>query len=420
MPAAALLGNAGAKPSSVYSVMIDVGSGEAEEVKVDSEKGPLVVQWDGSHTYYNMSENQNTNTVGPRDVRDVCRPWIEKTITDQKIILDMVARKNRKLRDWLESTPQGKIDPMLPDFLVNAGKSGEYCKGAARWQPTWTTWDAEKTNEWFMQMSVLPPDFEEEEPELKGPILCCWYSGGLTKEKGRDQLSGLTAAAKKAGIEPLVLDFPDSYGIEGDGSSKRWAEYVNRLVEEIDKEPSRKGRPLFLFGHSRGCTPALTVAAKLKTRVLKMFLLASGAPKKGVPSPFQFLAEGFKKGTDMDLLKWFAGLNPSPVLHRTIQAVEQGDIKLSDSKYLMDMLDTMKKQYVNTIWPDMNTDMEGITCPITAVSPRKDPDAQPPACWGYKELTSGRCDVKVVDAGHMDVVNHHKELIADMVGLAKQ
>merc|ERR1712060_700683 len=104
----------------------------------------------------------------------IARPWTERGVTDQKIILDMVARKNRKMRNWLDSAPRGVIDPMLPDFLVQAGKSAEYCSGAARWKPQWTTWDTEKTNEWFMQMSVPPEEFEEEEEkEFKGPILCC-------------------------------------------------------------------------------------------------------------------------------------------------------------------------------------------------------------------------------------------------------
>lgn len=402
---------------SVYAVSVDIGGDEEEEVQVDPIKGPLVEQWDGSLTHFAWGENNGTSHVGPTDCRELNRSWKEQGRTEQTIILHMVAKKNKKLREWRGSAPKRAIDPQLPDFLVDASHSAEFCSGAARWKPAWTMWDDSARDNFFARMSESPPSYEDEEKEFRGPILCCWYSGGLTPEKGREQLAGVVKAARKAGIEALVLDFPDSYGIQGEGSAP-WAGYVDRLVQEIDGEPSRRGRPLIVYGHSRGATPALTVAAKLKARVLKVFVLANGAPKKGQPSAFQFLAEAFKQGTDMDLLKWFAGLNPSPVLHRTIASVESGEIKLSDSKYLLEMLATMKKQYVNTIWPDMSKDMDGITAPITVVSPRKDPDAQPPACWGFKEWTSGTVDVKVVDAGHMDVVNHYADLVRDMQGLS--
>eukprot|EP00969_Alexandrium_andersonii_P228785 10104487-Alexandrium_andersonii.AAC.1 len=46
-----------------------------------------------------------------------------------------------------------------------------------------------------------------------------------------------------------------------DRGSARWHRDVDRLVQEIDSDPDRKHRKLIFFGHIRGATPAMTVAA---------------------------------------------------------------------------------------------------------------------------------------------------------------
>mmetsp|Transcript_29529 Transcript_29529/g.75147 ORF Transcript_29529/g.75147 Transcript_29529/m.75147 type:complete len:277 (-) Transcript_29529:98-928(-) len=237
------------------------------------------------------------------------------------------------------------------------------------------------------------------------PILVCWYSGGYKPADGEALLANFLSAAADKGLETLVLHYPDVYEIEGEGSDP-WARYVDRLVEEIDSEPSRAGRPLFLFGHSRGQAPAMTVAARLGERVLKVYIVASGSPIPGQPSGFQTLAEGFKKTGDVGLLTWFVSLNPGNLmLMGMLDALHKGTMKPEDSPFLNDLLTLMRKQYKDAIWPDMTRDMQVIPSPIMAVGPRYDADSTRAHMEPWSYWTSGQFDVRMICAGHMDCLN---------------
>merc|ERR1712150_275982 len=146
-----------------------------------------------------------------------------------------------------------------------------------------------------------------------------------------------------------------------------------------------------------------------------------GAPVHGEVSPFQKLSEAFKGGTDLDLLRWFANLNPVPVLLRTLESVENGELKIEDSKYLTDKVLLMKRQYVNAIWPDMERDMRPIQSPILAVAGNQDQDNPPRSMQGWRLWTSVDFELKSVNSGHMEVFTPIKAtLAADMIRISNR
>mmetsp|Transcript_85899 Transcript_85899/g.243617 ORF Transcript_85899/g.243617 Transcript_85899/m.243617 type:complete len:403 (-) Transcript_85899:95-1303(-) len=390
---------------STYTERVDIGGSELENVSVDLEKGPRVKQADGTWTSFDWRVNQAPSPVGPSDRKEYKKEWFQLTRSEQDIMLTIVARKNRAMRELIES-PGYKM-PELPDFLASFKPN----------QAPWQTMPRDQQAIWWQKMSK-PPAQGFDMPEDQMPVLCLWYSGGMDTTQGRDQLANLVDAAMDAGLKHvLVMDYPDTYGIVGEGS-KPWASYVDRLVQEIDKDPDRRGRQLILLGHSRGATPAMSVATRLGgRRVLKVYCVSSGAPIEGQKSPFQLLSEGFKASTDLDLLKWFCSLNPVPILLRMMQAVESGDMTIEDSTFLKEKVDLMKRQYVNAIWPDMSKDLRIVNVPIMVVAGTKDYNETPEAMHRWKNWSTKEVTVKFIEAGHMDTVDHTDIFISDMVGL---
>jgi len=218
-------------------------------------------------------------------------------------------------------------------------------------------------------------------------------------------------------IETLVLHFPDAYGMTEEGSDP-WPRYVDRLVEEIDREPSRRGRPLLLFGHSRGNAPAMTVAARLKERVLKVYIASSNAPIPGEPSPFKALSERFKASGDTGLLEWFVSLQPGNLmLEGMLQSVRSGEMRIEDSAFLNAKIGLMRRQYMDAMWPDMDRDFAGVTAPILAFLPRSDATCSVEGMELWKQWTaapeSSRLK-RISGAGHMDCLK--KALIDGVEG----
>jgi len=276
---------------------------------------------------------------------------------------------------------------------------------------------------------------EEEEAETlldaKRPLLAIWYSGGFSVKEGRKYVDEFREAAKKNGQECVVLDHWDAYGIEGRGTAN-WPEYINRCIEEIDKEPHHRGRDLFLFGHSRGATAAVCTAAQLGSRVKKVYVVSTPGPTPGEESFFANLSEHFKaearKGElqgDLALLDWFLSLDPAnPVLRAMIASLKKGEITISDSPFLSEKLDVMKKQYREAMWPDMQRDHGPIEAPILVVSPALDPGAQPEGCQKWAHWTNGGFELESVRAGHMDIMANrychlYRVLLGDMTRMAQ-
>lgn len=237
------------------------------------------------------------------------------------------------------------------------------------------------------------------------PVLVCWYSGGFLPKDGTALMAPLVEAAKAAGIkDTLVLHFPDAYGMIGEGREP-WAKYVDKLVEEIDAEPARRDRPLLLLGHSRGASPALCVATRLGERVKKLYIVACATMVLGQATGWEKLSLDFKRGGDRDLLKWFSSLQPGNILLKRT-AYDVGDEEFREtvqaSKFFSDMLNIMRTQYRDAMYPDPERDFKVVSADIMAVSPLLDGGSQPEHLEGWKLLTSGAFQLETVNAGHMD------------------
>mmetsp|Transcript_16162 Transcript_16162/g.34971 ORF Transcript_16162/g.34971 Transcript_16162/m.34971 type:complete len:287 (-) Transcript_16162:81-941(-) len=254
-------------------------------------------------------------------------------------------------------------------------------------------------------------DFDElEAEEIKtAPVFVGWYSGGFRKERGAELLKPLMTAVSKQynQIDTLVLHFPNEYGMFEEGSDP-WPAYVDKLVEEIDSDPTRTGRPLLLFGHSRGCTPAMSVAARLGSRVWKIYLCASNAPEHGKPSPFQALSETFKEQGDLGMLGWFVSLDPNPMMVAIYEQVKDGTMKIESNEFVNDMLTLMRAQYKDAMFPDMTRDFEGICAPILGFRPDQDVTVKRLDMERWKEWTTARDQSRirtVVNGTHMNCLS---------------
>lgn len=371
------------------SFLVDV-KGKQEEVFIDPEKGPLVYTLDGNYTYF--LQNIRPHRYGPVHKHGFCaaRPWTGLSPSQQYVVVDQAARKNVAMREF-----KGK------EFFANAHLPtkrqiavANYAMGAS---------------------AKLKPEFSQAEHQR--PVLCIWYSGGLDPTQGREQMEKLVNEARQAGLQHvLVMDYPDTYGITGQGSAP-WCRYVEYMVKELDSDPDRRQRPVILLGHSRGATPAMTMAAKLGDRVLKVYCLSSGAPVPGYPSPFQQMSAFFRAMRDIDLLRWFCSMNPVPLLVGVMKSVEDGTMTIYDSPFLTEKVALMKRQYVNTCWPDMKKDFIKIHAPILVVAGKKDETVTTEAAELWKEWTSKSAKVKSLDCGHMETAGFTDVLIADMVQL---
>jgi len=393
--------------------LVQLGNGVQEQVMVDPERGPLVYDQFGDLKAMDMTDNGwHFNRIVCSDRAAYNKPWRSKGATEKKILLDIAARKNRKLAEWQEADGSARGG-------VRGGAPGGVPEFVQRLQAQ--SWSAEEQNRFFEEMSTLP---QEDLDEFgKSPVLVVFYSGGVSKQQGFELVRDFIQTARAKGLtNQVVLHHPDGYDLDGEGTEP-WPRYIDRLIEEIDSEPSRSGRPLLLWGHSKGATPALSLATRLQDRVLKVYCVASGAPVPGEASPFQKMAEQFKQGTDLDLLRWFCSLNADRALHAMVEAVEKGELTVDSSPYLKGKLDLMKKQYVNAIFPDMERDCKVIPAPLMAVWPKLDASSPETSMRAWRRWTSGEFTLRSVAAGHMDCLRtaeHHDHVAVDMVRVVKE
>lgn len=252
-----------------------------------------------------------------------------------------------------------------------------------------------------------------QDDAAREPILVGFYSGGFYPEEGRALLTDVMETAKKHDIkDTLILDHPDGYGMKGSGYEP-YPGYIDRLVEEIDKEPSRKGRPLLLLGHSRGGCPAMAVATRLGSRVLKVYLLSCSGMEPGKPTGWEGLAEHFKTGGDELILAWLLSMQPGNKI-LTIALETSKDPKAlqelyDDGKWLRNMVELTRLQYREAMFPDMSSGIiDKIQAPIMAISPLQDPGAQPEMMQSLDKLAGGEFELKTVNAGHMDILQATK------------
>ncbi|CAE7509090.1 unnamed protein product [Symbiodinium natans] len=81
-------------------VMVSVSQEEEEEVQMDPEKGPLVMQLDGSMTHLQTIRG----IAGGGQVSE--KLWPQMTATEQTCALYICAKKNRYVKERLENQNQ--------------------------------------------------------------------------------------------------------------------------------------------------------------------------------------------------------------------------------------------------------------------------------------------------------------------------
>eukprot|EP00440_Ansanella_granifera_P043414 gb/GFBE01047063.1/.p1 GENE.gb/GFBE01047063.1/~~gb/GFBE01047063.1/.p1 ORF type:complete len:503 (+),score=104.18 gb/GFBE01047063.1/:1-1509(+) len=285
------------------------------------------------------------------------------------------------MTDWFEERASSKVDmrQMRDDLLRAMTKEKVY--------PTDTA---------CSETSAPSRDHE--------PLFCAWYSGGFSPKDGEKLLAPLLEAVQQVGLETATFHFPDAYEMSGRGRGP-WASYVDLLVREINQVAGSASRPLVLFGHSRGAAPATTVAYRLGQRVKKVYIAACGAMRVGEPTGWETLSSHFQEGGDRDLLKWFASLQPENVLlHRTAWETSDAEFEeqIESSKFLSDMLNVMRTQYRDAMFPDPDRDFGEFQAPIMAISPSQDENSQTVHMQDWGLLTSAGFELESVDAGHMD------------------
>eukprot|EP00931_Biecheleriopsis_adriatica_P073933 TRINITY_DN48132_c0_g1_i1.p1 TRINITY_DN48132_c0_g1~~TRINITY_DN48132_c0_g1_i1.p1 ORF type:complete len:150 (+),score=30.59 TRINITY_DN48132_c0_g1_i1:37-486(+) len=105
------------------SVKIDV-DGHEEEVKIDDERGPLLLQPDGSAVYALLNYSQPIKGSGGHHTDRIQKTWQYLTSTEKTVLLHMVAKKNRRLMECnglvLPAAPKAKAalpHPHMRGFL---------------------------------------------------------------------------------------------------------------------------------------------------------------------------------------------------------------------------------------------------------------------------------------------------------------
>eukprot|EP00413_Alexandrium_margalefii_P026820 CAMPEP_0204563644 /NCGR_PEP_ID=MMETSP0661-20131031/34424_1 /ASSEMBLY_ACC=CAM_ASM_000606 /TAXON_ID=109239 /ORGANISM="Alexandrium margalefi, Strain AMGDE01CS-322" /LENGTH=492 /DNA_ID=CAMNT_0051571219 /DNA_START=44 /DNA_END=1522 /DNA_ORIENTATION=+ len=238
------------------------------------------------------------------------------------------------------------------------------------------------------------------------PVLVMFYSGGFTRDEGNKTLDTLRATLKKRGVkDQLVLDHSNEYGFTGEGYEP-WPRYVEKLVELIDKDYA--GRSLIIFGHSKGTGPAMSVASRLGSRVLKCYAVACGSWLPGRPTPWEKLSKGFKQKNDQGLLAWFASLNPGNLLLETVAygPEDQFEELMESSAFLKSKLELMRLQYRDAMYPDMSKRViDEFPAELCAVSPLFDGGSQPLDMIGFRKFSKS-FELWEIFAGHSDVLSN--------------
>merc|ERR1711879_980235 len=101
--------------------------GKDELVEVHKEKGPRMLNEDGSMSWMRPLDN-NISCVGSEGgvtIDPVRKPFRYMSRTEQSIMVEMAAKKNVKRREWLEhmdSQPNTRMKEEVPDFLKSIYK----------------------------------------------------------------------------------------------------------------------------------------------------------------------------------------------------------------------------------------------------------------------------------------------------------
>jgi len=226
----------------------------------------------------------------------------------------------------------------------------------------------------------------------------------------------IVAGAQRHGIKrTLVLGHTNHYKIVGEGY-EYWPKYIDKVVEEIDRIKDYKDRPLLLFGHSKGTEVALSLATRLSTRVLKVYVVANGPILLGQATAWERLSADFKKSGEAGMLRWLASLQPENAMLGKIASLPPEAMReeIAQSKWLRETVELMTVQYKDAAFPRMRGDSPDIgllSCALVAVSPTKDMGALPHVVEKWAANTTGCFQMITVNATHMGCLEREAELM---------
>lgn len=135
------------------TVLVTMDGGD-EKVKIHPQHGPVVHQQDGNTTYFQWWTNGMHLGGHPRTRtnRDAFqKPWTKMSSTEKKVMIEMVAKKNRKLREWSRSAGPS-WEPILMPQLLPAGPKNEM-------------WTSTQSTDWVNKFHFTEEDSEEDENE---------------------------------------------------------------------------------------------------------------------------------------------------------------------------------------------------------------------------------------------------------------
>eukprot|EP00930_Biecheleria_cincta_P083893 TRINITY_DN73399_c0_g1_i1.p1 TRINITY_DN73399_c0_g1~~TRINITY_DN73399_c0_g1_i1.p1 ORF type:complete len:192 (-),score=35.04 TRINITY_DN73399_c0_g1_i1:466-969(-) len=86
--------------TSIVKVDVD---GQDEEVQLDAERGPLMLQQDGSFTFCLLNDSPVHGSRGMQRRQE--KTWTYLTSTEKNIMIHMVAKRNRRLKEHIRCPP---------------------------------------------------------------------------------------------------------------------------------------------------------------------------------------------------------------------------------------------------------------------------------------------------------------------------
>lgn len=279
-------------------------------------------------------------------------------------------------------------------------------------------------------------DFDDEaleqldvEPEVE-PLLVCFYSGGFTHKEGQKMTASMLKEAAKLGLgDSLVLGHPDHYDIKSEGHDG-YPDYIDALVEEIDSEEFNRGRPLLIFGHSRGGCGAMALATRLGSRVKKIYICGNGPIIPGEVTAWEKMSKQFKAGIcptipdygplggdgSKALLTWFFTLDQSNLMLKELCQLSADDLPaaLAQSPAFSAKVKLMKVQYMDAVYPRMTGDdamIKRVSVPMmVGVTKQEGMTLETSKEWETK-CTTGPVQHIEVDQGHMDCLDGDGPLV---------
>ena len=240
------------------------------------------------------------------------------------------------------------------------------------------------------------------------PVMVCFFSGGMTLAQGRDLMRQWQETARRSlGLSEHVL-LPHVGEPRMSDTSTTWEDYLRWCEAKVYEEPAHHGRPVVIVAHSHGTVAAFGLARRLGLRVLSLCVVCRRPPH----APLLDEVLGVTSGEAMrtydasKLLERFHTAWSNPVLEPFV-----GKPPVEWPPMILELVEVIRRQYTHTPGGsgDVHVAVGGsvppmpIGAPILAIAAGEEAALGETfeKMQGWKELTSGTCEVVKVDASHM-------------------